>query len=154
MILNKDFSEFIALLNEKGVKYLVIGGYAVAYHGYPRYTKDLDIWVWIDPGNALKLTQVLQAFGMGGLNFRADDFLNANNVIQLGLPPNRIDILTDLEALNFEACYASREIVQAGEISVNFLDFESLIVAKTAAGRPQDRVDVKKLRERKSKKNG
>ena len=126
MVLNKDFSEFIALLNEKGVKYLVIGGYAVAYHGYPRYTKDLDIWVWLDPDNALKVTDVIRAFGMGGLNFRAEDFMNQGNVIQLGLPPNRIDILTDLETLEFERCYADREIVDVGELTINFLDFESL----------------------------
>jgi hypothetical protein len=151
MVLNKDFSEFIELLNAKDVKYLVIGGYAVAYHGYPRYTKDLDIWVWLDPVNAEKVTEALAAFGMGGLNFSASDFLNVNNVIQIGLPPNRIDLLTDLEGLDFETCFANREIVRSGDISVNFLDFDHLVASKMAAGRPQDRVDVKKLRERKTK---
>jgi len=87
MVLNKDFSEFIGLLNEKGVKYLVIGGYAVAFHGYPRYTKDLDLWVWLDPGNAAKVAEALEDFGMGGLSFSTEDFMNANNVVQLGLPP-------------------------------------------------------------------
>ncbi len=151
MVLNKDFNEFIALLNEKGVKYLVIGGYAVAYHGYPRYTKDLDVWVWLDPENALKVTEVIKAFGMGGLDIQAEDFMSAGNVIQLGLPPNRIDILTDLETLDFEKCYADREVVQVGEYTVNFIDFESLIVSKKMAARPQDRADVKKLQERKRK---
>ncbi len=151
MVLNKDFNEFIALLNEKGVKYLVIGGYAVAYHGYPRYTKDLDVWVWLDPENALKVTEVIKAFGMGGLDIQAEDFMSAGNVIQLGLPPNRIDILTDLETLDFEKCYADREVVQVGEYTINFIDFESLIVSKKMAARPQDRADVKKLQERKQK---
>ena len=151
MVLNKDFNEFIALLNEKGVKYLVIGGYAVAYHGYPRYTKDLDVWVWLDPENALKVTEVIKAFGMGGLDIQAEDFMSAGNVIQLGLPPNRIDILTDLETLDFEKCYADREVVQVGEYTVNFIDFESLIVSKKMAARPQVRADVKKMQERKRK---
>jgi hypothetical protein len=152
MVLNRDFSEFIALLNEKNVKYLIIGGYAVAYHGYPRYTKDLDIWVWLDPQNAVKVIDAIEAFGMGSLLLQAEDFLDKDNVVQLGMPPSRIDILTDLGPLDFEVCYANKEVVMIAELPVNFVDFDGLIAAKTIAGRAQDRVDIKKLKERKAKK--
>lgn len=95
MVLNKDLREFVGLLNEKGVKYLVIGGYAVAYHGYPRYTKDIDIWVWLNEENAQKVIETIRAFGMASMQILIEDLLNKESVIQLGMPPNRIDILTD-----------------------------------------------------------
>jgi Nucleotidyl transferase of unknown function (DUF2204) len=152
MVLNKDFREFIALLNEKDVKYLVIGGYAVAYHGYPRYTKDIDFWVWLNQENAQKALDVIAAFGMASMNLTIDDFLNKEAVIQLGYQPNRIDILTDLEDLDFETCHAERSIASFEGLTVSFLDIDSLIKAKLNAGRPQDKADVKKLREQKKKK--
>jgi predicted nucleotidyltransferase len=152
MVVNKDLREFVGLLNEKGVKYLVIGGYAVAYHGYPRYTKDIDIWVWLNEDNALKVIETIRAFGMASMNILVEDLLNKNSVIQLGMPPNRIDILTDLETLDFETCYAQRETTNLDGLDISFLDFDSLIKAKLAAGRPQDKVDAKKLKEKKSKK--
>jgi hypothetical protein len=152
MVLNKDFREFIALLNEKDVKYLVIGGYAVAYHGYPRYTKDIDFWVWLNPENAQKALDVIAAFGMASMNLTIDDFLNKEAVIQLGYQPNRIDILTDLEDLDFETCHEARSIASFEGLTVSFLDIDSLIKAKLNAGRPQDKADVKKLKEQKKKK--
>ena len=88
MVLNKDLREFVGLLNEKGVKYLVIGGYAVAYHGYPRYTKDIDIWVWLNEDNAQKVMETIKAFGMSSMYILVEDLLNPNSVIQLGMPPN------------------------------------------------------------------
>jgi predicted nucleotidyltransferase len=152
MVLNKDLREFVGLLNEKGVKYLVIGGYAVAYHGYPRYTKDIDIWVWLNEENAQKVIETIKAFGMASMQILVEDLLNKNSVIQLGMPPNRIDILMDLETLDFETCYAQKEITHIDGLQIAFLDFDSLIQSKLAAGRPQDKVDAKKLKERKSKK--
>jgi len=89
MVLNKDFKEFIQLLNDHDVLYLVIGGYAVAFHGYPRYTKDIDIWVWLDKGNAEKLLKVLKDFGSGSLGLKLNDFLDPEQVVQLGYPPNK-----------------------------------------------------------------
>ena len=74
MILNQDFREFIGLLNEKGVKYLVVGGYAVAYHGYPRYTKDIDLWIWLDRENADKIVDALKEFGFASLDIQVEDF--------------------------------------------------------------------------------
>ena len=152
MVLNRDLREFVALLNEKNVKYLVIGGYAVAYHGFPRYTKDIDIWVWLNEENAKKVLEVIHAFGMKSMNILIDDLINKDTVIQLGMPPNRIDILTDLENLDFETCFGQREIADIGGLEISFLDIDNLITAKLNAGRPQDKVDVKKLRERKRKK--
>jgi predicted nucleotidyltransferase len=151
MVLNKDLREFIGLLNEKSVKYLIIGGYAVAFHGYPRYTKDIDIWVWLNEDNAKKVIETIRDFGMTSMHIVVEDLLNKETVIQLGLPPNRIDILTDLETLDFESCYAQREITNLDGLNIAFIDFDSLIKAKLAAGRPQDKVDAKKLKEKKKK---
>jgi len=90
VILSKDFREFVSLLNERGVDYLVVGGYAVALYGYPRYTGDLDVWVRVENDNADKLMDVLAAFGFGDVGLRHDDFLAPDAVIQLGYPPLRI----------------------------------------------------------------
>jgi hypothetical protein len=151
MVINKDFREFIALLNAKEVKYLVIGGYAVAYHGYPRYTKDIDFWIWLNEDNAKKIIEAIHAFGMSSMNIKVEDFMSADTVIQLGMPPNRIDILTDLETLDFETCYAQREIANFDGLDIAMLDLDNLIKSKLNAGRPQDKVDAKKLKEQKKK---
>ncbi|MFK7936091.1 MAG: nucleotidyltransferase [Saprospiraceae bacterium] len=148
MVNNRDFREFIGLLNENGVKYLVIGGYAVAYHGYPRYTKDIDFWIWGDPENARKITETIQKFGFASLGIKVDDFLTPENVIQLGYPPARIDLLTALKDLNFETCYEKRVVEKFDDLEINFIDLESLIKSKLSAGRPQDKVDVQKLKDK------
>jgi hypothetical protein len=85
-MLNPDFKEFIRLLNEHNVRYLVVGGYAVALHGYPRYTKDIDIWIWLDPENAERIIAALADFGFGSLAIQAEDFTTPDQVIQLGYP--------------------------------------------------------------------
>jgi hypothetical protein len=89
-MLNQDFKEFIKLLKEHEVRYLVIGGYAVALHGHPRYTKDLDIWVEMELNNAKRLMDVLKVFGFGSVGLTQEDFLTSDQVIQLGYPPNRM----------------------------------------------------------------
>ena len=104
-MLNNDFKEFIQLLNVHSVRYLVVGGYAVAFHGHPRYTKDIDIWILLDKTNAKKMLDVLNVFGFSSLGLTEDDFLKKDNIIQLGNPPNRIDILTDLSGVIFDECY-------------------------------------------------
>ena len=106
MVLDENFKEFIRLLNANGVKYLVIGGFAVAYHGYLRYTQDIDFWIWAHPENAEKVIKTIKDFGFGMLGFQIEDLLNPENVIQLSYEPNRIDLLIDLEGLNFETCFA------------------------------------------------
>lgn len=105
MELDKDFKEFIELLNEHKVDYLVIGGYAVNYHGYPRYTKDIDFWIWMIEPNIEKLIDAIKDFGFGALKLEVEDFMTPENVIQLGYEPYRIDLLVDVEGVDFEECY-------------------------------------------------
>jgi hypothetical protein len=111
-MLSKDFKEFIELLNEHSVRYLVVGGYAVAFHGHPRYTKVLDVWIELSPENADNVLKALIKFGFGSLDLKPDDFLESEQIIQLGYPPNRIDILTALKDLKFEDCYRARVDVE------------------------------------------
>jgi hypothetical protein len=144
-MLNKDFKEFVALLNQNKVDYLVVGGYAVAIHGHPRYTKDLDIWLWVDKQNADKMMTVLVDFGFSSLELSAEDFLTKGYVIQLGQPPNRIDLLTQVDGLEFELCYPEKIIVDIEGVAVNFIDLENLKKNKLATGRFQDLADLENL---------
>ncbi|MDD5153698.1 MAG: hypothetical protein PHR03_03375 [Desulfovibrionales bacterium] len=146
-MLSKDFKEFIQLLNENNVKYLVVGGYAVALHGYPRYTKDLDVWVELSLDNAGRILKALEKFGFGSLDLKADDFLETDQIVQLGYPPNRIDILTTLKNLTFEDCYKSRVEIEIQGVHINFIDIDSLKKNKRATGRLQDLADVENLEE-------
>ena len=144
-MLSKDFKEFVELLNENNVKYLVVGGYAVALHGNPRYTKDLDIWIEPSPDNAKKILNALGKFGFSSLELEVKDFLEKDQIIQLGYPPNRIDLLTTLTGLNFEKCYRSRVQVKIQDIFINFIDIENLKKNKRATGRTQDLADIENL---------
>ena len=145
MVLTQDFREFFQSLNEHNVRYLVIGGYAVAFHGHPRYTKDIDVWIEADKTNAEKLIDALRAFGFGSLGLEAEDFLDPDEIIQLGYPPNRIDLLTALKGVDFDTCYASRIVVEIQDTSVNFIDLENLKKNKRATGRLQDLADLEQL---------
>jgi predicted nucleotidyltransferase len=144
-VFNQDFKEFIQSLNDNQVRYLVIGGYAVALHGYPRYTKDIDIWIEMTPDNATKMIRALQQFGFGSLDVQPDDFLTPDRVIQLGYPPNRIDLITTPDGIDFATCYASRVEAIIDNISVNFIDLENLKLNKKASGRLQDLADLENL---------
>lgn len=145
MVINKDFKEFIELLNKHEVKYLVVGGYAVAFHGHPRYTKDLDVWVWLEEQNAEKIIDVLKDFGFASLQFNREDFLNPDNVIQLGQPPNRIDLLTGLSGVDFKDCYDKKNVITINNLEVNIIDLDSLRRNKKASGRFQDLADLENL---------
>lgn len=153
MELDKDFKEFIELLNEHNVNYLVIGGYAVNFHGYPRYTKDIDFWIWMRKSNAEKILLVLKDFGFGSLDFKEEDFLVSDNIIQLGYEPYRIDILMEVDGINFESSYANRSVITIGDLPVNFLGIEELIIAKKQSGRLQDLADAEQLEKIKNKKD-
>lgn len=144
-MLNQDFKEFIQSLNDNQVRYLVIGGYAVAFHGYPRYTKDIDIWVEMSQENATNLIKALEQFGFGSLNLQTSDFLDPDQVIQLGYPPSRIDLLTTPSGVTFETCFASRIEVPFEDLTVNFIDLENLKQNKKASGRLQDLADLENL---------
>ncbi len=146
-MLNQDFKEFIQLLNDNQVKYLVIGGYAVAIHGHPRYTKDIDIWVEMSPENSQKLMKALAEFGFGSLGLSAEDFQAADRIVQLGYPPNRIDLITTPDGIDFETCYREKIEVEINNIKVNFIDLKNLKKNKQASGRLQDLADIENLSE-------
>jgi predicted nucleotidyltransferase len=144
-MLTPDFREFIQSLNDNGVRYLVVGGYAVALHGHPRYTKDIDIWVDLDLENAGKLIRAIDQFGFGELGLNPDDFMEADQIIQLGDPPNRIDLITSLPGVEFADCFSSRLEVEMDGVKVNFIDLENLRKNKKASGRFQDLADLESL---------
>ena len=144
-MLNQDFREFVQSLNDKQVRYLVVGGYAVALHGYPRYTKDIDIWIELAPANASRIVRALEQFGFGSLGLEAKDFLEADTIIQLGYPPRRIDLLTTLSGVDFDQCFAAKVVVEMDGIPVNFIDLENLKKNKRATGRAQDIADIENL---------
>jgi hypothetical protein len=135
-------------LNEKQVEYLVVGGYAVAFHGYPRYTGDIDIWIAISKENAEKVMQVLKDFGFGSLAISEEDFLKQDLVIQLGYEPIRIDILTSLTALSFAECYDCAVLANLDDLLVKFINLENLKKNKLATGRQKDLGDVENLPEK------
>jgi predicted nucleotidyltransferase len=145
MILDQDFREFIQSLNDNQVKYLIIGGYAVAFHGHPRYTKDLDVWVELSQKNSEKLVAALDDFGFGSLGLQSSDFMEPNQVIQLGYPPSRIDIIMTPKGVDFASCYEQRDLVDIDGIQFSFIDLENLLKNKRATGRHQDLADVENL---------
>ena len=151
MELDKDFREFIELLNAYEVAYLVIGGYAVNYHGYPRYTKDIDFWLWMTESNISKLISAIKEFGFGALDLDIADFMTPKNIIQLGYEPHRIDLLVDVEGVNFNECYSRRTEGNIDGTLINFMSLQDLITAKKQAGRLQDLADAEQLQKLKDK---
>lgn len=145
MELNQDFKEFIELLNVNEVEYLVVGGYAVGFHGHPRYTGDIDFWVAISRENAEKIIVVLRDFGMGVLELQAEDFMKEDMIIQIGYEPNRIDILTSVTGISFEECYSQKVRAEFDDITVDFLDIRNLKINKAASGRGKDLGDLENL---------
>lgn len=145
--LTDDFVEFIECCVAREVRFLIVGGYALAAHGYPRATKDLDVWLMSDPDNAERVVAALHDFGMGTLGLTAQDFLEPDIVVQLGYPPVRIDLLTSISGVTFEECWNNRLLVDVGGLPVGFISAEDLIRNKRAAGRPQDLVDADTLEE-------
>ena len=143
-MLNSDFKEFAELLNANAVEYLVVGGYALAAHGHPRYTGDIDFWVSPAPANIERLLAVLQAFGFGSLGLAASDF-DADTVIQLGQPPRRIDLLTSIDGVDFANCWARRETVALGGLVLQLIGLDDFKANKRAAGRLKDLADLEAL---------
>lgn len=133
------------LLDEHSVRYLVVGGFAVAVHGIPRYTKDLDLWVECSVDNARRVLAALDAFGFGSLELSVEDFTTPDLVIQLGYEPNRIDLLTGLTGVTFAEAYPKRITSSIDGIEVSVIDRASLATNKRAFGRPQDLADVEGL---------
>ena len=145
MTLTPDFREFIALLNAHEVRCLVVGGYAVGLHGHPRYTKDIDIWIERTPSNAEHLMEALAEFGFEDIGLTKDDFLTPDQVVQLGRPPNRIDLLTSLSGVSFADCYENRVVEAIEGTEVRYISLADLKTNKRALGRHQDLADLEHL---------
>ena len=140
-----DFKEFLRLLNDHEVQYLLVGGYAVAYHGYPRATADMDIWVAIQPRNAQRLVDAIRVFGFDMPELSPKVFLKEEQVIRMGVPPVRIEIVTSASGVEFEACYAARVVDELDGVAVSVIDLEHLKINKKAAGRHRDLDDLEHL---------
>ena len=145
VILSRDFKEFLKLLNSHKVKYLLIGGYAVGYHGYVRATADIDIWIPIDEETAGEMVNIITEFGFPVEILSKKLFLEKENVIQMGVPPFRIDILTSISGVEFPECYQKRVKDLIDGVEVNIIDIDSLRKSKKAAGRDKDNIDIKHL---------
>ncbi len=144
--MNSDFKELLKIFADKKVKYLVIGGYAVAKHAEPRYTKDLDIWIDNSPENAGNVFKSLKEFGAPLTNISVEDFTVPTMVFQIGIEPSRIDILMGLKDLDFSKCWKRRATAIIGELEIYFISLDDLIFNKKLAGRPQDLRDVEILK--------
>jgi hypothetical protein len=151
MSVNRDFRDLFAALNDAGAEYLVVGAHALAAHGHVRATKDIDVWVRADPGNAVKVHRALDAFGAPLDNLTPADLAAPDVVFQIGVAPNRIDILTVVSGLTFEEAWPARVRSRYGDQAIAVLSREHLIQNKLASGRLQDLADVERLRGQKMK---
>lgn len=157
MILEKDFEDFIKLLNKHEVKYMVVGGYALALHGKPRHTGDLDIWIKVSEENAERLLIVIREFGLSSLGLQKGDFLEVGYVTQIGYPPLRIDILNSIDGVTFdEAAIHMQSLQVEDDLVICYIGLSDFLKNKKASGRKQDLADIKeikKLHSTKSAKN-
>ncbi len=145
MEIPKDFKELLGLFNSHKVEYLIVGGYALAFHGAPRFTGDIDLLVKADSDNAKRILDVLGEFGFGSLDLSEVDFTTPDNVIQLGMPPMRVDIMTSLTAVNWEKAQANKMQGNYGGTPAYFISKADLITNKKALGRKKDLADLEAL---------
>jgi len=145
IVLHPDFKDFLKLLNDRNIKYLLIGGYAVGYHGYPRATNDMDIWIAIDPETAELMVNVLKEFGFDTPQLSKDLFLKKDKIIRMGIAPIRIEILTSISGVGFEESYQKKVIDEIDGIPVNIISLEQLKINKKASGRHKDLDDFENL---------
>ena len=141
--LPEDFSEFIRLLNSEKVKYVILGGWAVNLYANPRATADIDFLIGIDPKNIEKIIAALKKFGFK--NVPPEHVREKGNVIRMGRPPTRIELLTGATGIEFEECYKKKKQIKMGSLKMNFISKNDLIKNKKAAGRPKDIADVDAL---------
>ena len=146
-MLNSHYKDILSILSEKKVKYLLVGAYAMAVHGYPRSTMDIDILVKPDQENALLVLQALDDFGAPVGNLSAEDLQKEDLIFQIGIAPCRIDILTSIDGLKFDAAFARSELIEIEGIPVHVLSIPDLIINKRASGRTKDLADAEILEE-------
>jgi len=143
--LPRDFQDFLRLLNVNAIRYVVIGGYAVAYHGYVRYTGDLDVFVELSANNASRLVSALREFGFDLPQLKPSLFLRKGRIIRLGCEPMRLEILNEIDGVSFEECYRHRRRSRVGNLRINFIALPQLLRNKRASGRQKDLADVEAL---------
>jgi hypothetical protein len=145
MELDQDFREFLVLLNQNEVEYLVVGGYAVAFHGHPRYTGDLDIWVNATNNNLAILIKTIEQFGFESVPLKNIDFENEVIAFHLGTPPVRVDIMNKISGVKFNECYPRKEALTMDSLTIPYIAFNDLILNKKASGRYKDLSDIENL---------
>ena len=143
--LPQDFREFLKSLEDEGVQYLLIGGYAVGCHGHSRATADLDVWIGVSTDNAARAVRALQSFGMDVPELSPDLFLEPDTIVRMGVPPVRVEMHTGVSGVEFDACYARRQRVNLDGIEVNLIGLEDLKANKRASGRHRDLDDLEHL---------
>jgi predicted nucleotidyltransferase len=143
--LPNDFKEFLKLLRDHRVKYLLIGGYAVGFHGYTRATNDIDFWIAMDGENASRIVEGLKEFGFDVPELSADLFLKPNQIVRMGLEPVRIEVTTTIDGVDFEDCYARRVQTDLDGVPVSVIALEDLKTNKRASGRTKDLADLEEL---------
>jgi len=142
---NRDFKDLFAAFADAEVRFLVVGAYAVMHHTEPRYTKDLDVWVEPTGENARRVMLALASFGAPLQGVVAEDFTDPTVILQVGIEPNRFDVLTAIAGLEFPVAWERADRVTYDGVSIRILSLADVIAAKRAAGRPQDRLDLKRL---------
>ena len=148
--LNPDFLDFITLLEKKSVEYLIVGGYAVGFHGFPRYTGDIDFFVAVSETNAQRLMEVFQEFGFGGIGIEKQDFLKPSFIIEIGREPRKIQVLTGIDGVTFDECRNTAVECDYLGRKMRFIGLETLIRNKKASGRSKDLIDAEELLRNKS----
>ena len=143
--LNEDFIEFIQLLEKNNVQYMIVGGYAVAFYGFPRYTGDIDFFVNCNQANAEKLQSVLNQFGFSELEISIDDFLKKDYVVEIGREPRKIQVLTGVSGVTFDQCFPNIVEHKESNLALKFIGKSDLIKNKQATGRPKDLIDIQEL---------
>jgi predicted nucleotidyltransferase len=145
---SKDFHQFVESLTEAKAEYLIVGGYAVGFYGHPRYTGDMDIWINQTSENAKKVIKAIEIFGFSSLGITESDLLTPHNIIQMGNPPLRIDILTEIDGVAFDDCFARRRFLKVADLEFNFISYTDLVANKTASGRAKDLDDINHIKPR------
>ena len=142
----KDYEEFFVLLKKEKVKFLIVGAYALAYHGYPRFTGDIDIFISNEPPNARRALSAIEKFGFQGIGITVEDLLKPDSILQLGNPPLRIDIITDIDGVSFTSAWKNRVRGIFGKQNVWYISKKDLVKNKKATGRTQDKFDLEMLK--------
>jgi len=148
MEIQSDFKELLELFNSHKVEYLITSAYALAFHGAPRYTGDIDLYIKPDSSNASRIVKALDQFGFGNLGLKSEDFTTPGQIIQLGIPPARIDIITSISGVSWEEAETGKIAGSCGGIPVYFIGREQFIANKQATGRKKDLADLESLGEK------